>query len=103
MQEIQFDSWVRKIPWRKVRLSTPVFLGIPGGSDVKNLPAMQETRVCSLGWEVLLEEGMSTHNRILAWRILTDRGAWRATAHGVAESDMTERINTWNPEIENAN
>ena len=100
MQEIQFDSWVRKIPWRN---STPVFLGIPGGSDVKNLPAVRETRVCSLVWEDPLEEGMSTHNSILAWRILMDRGAWRATAHVVAESDMTERINTWNPEAENAN
>ena len=27
----QFDSWVRKIPWRRDRLSTPVFLGFPGG------------------------------------------------------------------------
>ena len=30
-----FDSWVRKIPWRRDRLPTPVFLGIPGGSDGK--------------------------------------------------------------------
>ena len=28
----QFDSWVRKTPWRRSRLSTPVFLGFPGGS-----------------------------------------------------------------------
>ena len=31
----QFDSWVRKIPWRRDRLPTPIFLGFPGGSDVK--------------------------------------------------------------------
>ena len=36
---------------------------------VKNLPAMQETWVQSLDWKDLLEEGMATHSRILAWRI----------------------------------
>ena len=36
---------------------------------VKNLPAMQETWVRPLGWEVLLEEGMATHSSILGWRI----------------------------------
>ena len=36
---------------------------------VKNLPAMQETRIQSLGWEDPLEEGISTHSSILAWRI----------------------------------
>ena len=35
---------------------------------VKNLPAMQETWVLSLGWEDPLEEGMATHASILAWR-----------------------------------
>ena len=49
---------------------------------VKNLPAMQETWVRSLGWEDLLEEGMATHSSILAWRIPMDRGAWKATVHG---------------------
>ena len=37
---------------------------------VKNLPAMQETRVLSLGWEYPLEKGMATHSSILACRIL---------------------------------
>ena len=53
---------------------------------VKNLPAMREIWVQSLGGEDPLEEGMATHSSILAWRIHMDRGAWRATAHGVAES-----------------
>ena len=44
---------------------------------VKNLPAMQETWVRSLGWEDPLEKGMATHSSILAWRI-----SW--TIHGVA-------------------
>ena len=45
--------------------------GFPGGSVVKNLPAMQEpqeTRVRSLGQEDALEKGMATHSSILAWR-----------------------------------
>ena len=36
---------------------------------VKNLPAMQETEVQSLGWEDPLEKGMAMHFIILAWRI----------------------------------
>ena len=36
---------------------------------VKNLPAMQETQVQSLGWKDPLEKGIATHPRILAWRI----------------------------------
>ena len=36
---------------------------------VKNLPAMQETQIQSLGMEDALEKGMATHSSILAWRI----------------------------------
>ena len=36
---------------------------------IKNLPAMQETRVQSLGWKDPLEKGMATHSSILAWKI----------------------------------
>ena len=36
---------------------------------VKHLPAMQETRVQSLGWEDPLEKEMATHSSILAWKI----------------------------------
>jgi len=41
----------------------------PVAQIVKNLPAMQETRVPSLGLEDALEKGMATHSSILAWRI----------------------------------
>ena len=43
-----------------------------GGSDskvLKNLPAMQEIRVQSLGWEDPLEKEITIHSGILAWRI----------------------------------
>ena len=53
---------------------------------VKNPPAMRESWVRSLCWEDPLEEGMAAHSGILAWRIPTDRGAWRSTVHGVAKS-----------------
>jgi len=44
----------------------------PGGSSVKNLPAVQEmqkTRIQSLGQEDPLKEGLATHSSILSWRI----------------------------------
>ena len=53
---------------------------------VKNLPAMWETWVQSLGWEDPLEEGMAGYSSILAWRIPMDRDAWWGTIHGVAKS-----------------
>ena len=43
--------------------------GFPGGSVVKNLPAMQETWVWSLGPEDRLEKGMATLSSILSWEI----------------------------------
>ena len=43
--------------------------GFHSGS-VKNLSAVRETQVPSLGWEDPLEEGMASHSSILAWRIL---------------------------------
>ena len=49
--------------------------GFSGGPAVRNLLAMQETQVRSLGWEDPLEEEMATHSSILAWRIPMDRGA----------------------------
>ena len=53
------------------------FSGFPGGSVVKNPPAMQETVVWSLGWEDPLEKEMATQSRILAWRIpWTDEPGW---------------------------
>ena len=61
---------------------------------VKNLPAMQETWVQSLGWEDCLEEGMATHSSILTWRIPMDRKTWQATVHGAPKSQTWLRLNT---------
>ena len=60
---------------------------------IKNLPAMQETRVQSLGREDPLEKGMATYSTIVAWRI-----PWTAepdrlySSWGLKESDMTEQL-----------
>ena len=43
---------------------------------VKNLPAMQETWVQSLGWEDLLKKEMATHSSMLAWKNPMDGGTW---------------------------
>ena len=48
---------------------------------VRNLPAVQETWVRSLGWEDPLEEGMVSHSSILARRIAWTEGGWWATVH----------------------
>ena len=57
---------------------------------LKNLPAVQESWVRSLGLEAPLEKGMATPSSLLAWRVPMDRGAWRATVHGIAkELDTT--------------
>ena len=53
---------------------------------VKNLPAVRETWVRSLGWKDPLEEGLTTHSSILAWRIPMDKGVCQATVHRVPKS-----------------
>ena len=69
---------------------------------VKNLPAMLETQVWSLGWEDPLEKGMTTHSSILAWRIswTEETGGLQSPVSpwGCKESDMTERLTLllWN-------
>ena len=99
MQETWFNSWGRKIPWRRDRLNTPVFLGFPGGRDGKesacnegvlgSIPGLGRSPGGGLGNPLqysCLEEGLATHSSILAWRIPIDRGAWQAIVYGVAKS-----------------
>ena len=62
---------------------------LPGGSVVKNLPVvqkMQEILVRSLGHEEPLEEGISNPLQYSSLENPMERGAWRATVHGVAKS-----------------
>ena len=54
---------------------------------VKNLPAVWETWVLSLGWEDALEKGKATHSSVLAWRI-----PWTVQSRGRKESDTTEQL-----------
>ena len=58
----------------------------------KNLPAMQETWVPSLGWEDCLEKGIATHSSTLAWRV-----PWTVEPSGLnprdsKELDTTEKL-----------
>ena len=84
-----------RMPWTEEpdRLLTPVFLGFPGGSaGVKNLPAMWETWVRSLGWADLLEKEMATLSSTRAWKIPWMEEPGRHSPWGPKESDRTERL-----------
>ena len=70
-------------------------LGLPDSTGVsliaqlvKNPPAMRETCVQSLGWEGPLEKGMAAHLEYSCLENSMDRGAWQATVHGVAKSQI---------------
>ena len=82
------ETAVGKMPWRRDRLPTPVFLGSPGGSDSK------ESAFNVGDLESIPGLGRSPEGR--AWQPTpvflpgespVDRGAWQATVHGVAESE----------------
>ena len=60
--------------------------GFSDGSAVKNVLAMQQIRVLSLGQEDPLEEEMATHSNILAQENPMDKGAWPATVQGVSRN-----------------
>ena len=65
-------------------------MGFPGGSTVKNLPAMQEIWIRSLGWEDPPEKGMTTHSNILAWEIPWTEEPVKLHTWGHKELDTTE-------------
>ena len=77
---------------RQALATPPLRPRFPGGSVVKDLPTMHETRVRSLGRENPLEKGMATHFSILAWRIpwTEEPGGLQSTGH--KESDTTKRL-----------
>ena len=57
-----FDSWVRKICWRRDRLLLQYSWASLVAQLVKNPPAIQEIWARSLGWEDPLEKGKATHS-----------------------------------------
>ena len=63
-RRLGFNPWVRKIPWRRKWQPTPVFLPRKPHGPL--------------------------HGKFLHWK---SHGAWRATVHGLRESDMTEQLN----------
>ena len=68
----------------------PTVKGFPGDASGKELACQfrgcKKTWVQFLSWEDPLEKDMANHPSTLAWRIPTDRGAWRATGHSIAKS-----------------
>ena len=84
------------IPWRRDSLPTPVLLGFPGGSVVKDLPANQETWVQSLGREDALEKEMATHCSSLAWEIPWTEESGGLQSMRLQESDTALQLNNSN-------
>ena len=92
MRETPAQFLDREVPWRRARLPTPVFLGFPGGSD-------GEESSCNAG-DLGSIPGLGRYpgggnGFLLQYSCLAnpmDRGAWRATVHGVAESPTRLRL-----------
>ena len=86
-QGILVDSWVGKIPWRRDRLPTPVFLGFPCGSAGKE-------SACSVG-DLGSLPGLGRFHGEMKGYLLQLSGlenSMDCTVHGVAELDTTERL-----------
>ena len=68
-------------------------MGFPGDSEVKNLPAKQETWVQSLGREDPLEKEMATHSSIVAWRIpwTEEPGGLQSMGHKRVRYDLATK------------
>ena len=82
-----FDSWVRKIHWRRDRLLTPVCLGFPGGSFGKE-SAYNAGDLGSIPW-LGRSPGEGNGNPLQSW---TEEPGGLHTVHGVTQLDTTERL-----------
>ena len=89
----QFHSWVQKIPWRRDRLLTPVFLGFPGGSDGKKFTFNAGDLVLIPGLGRFPGGG---HGDPLQYSCMDNPNGQRSlvgySSWGHKESDMTERL-----------
>ena len=86
-------------------MSLKVRHGLPGGSEIKNPPAMQETQekgIWSLGWEDLLEKGMTTYSSILAWKILRteEPGRLHRATKSQHMTEATQHEQKWDQTLE---
>ena len=84
-----YHSWVGKIPWRRDRLPTPIFLLFPGGSDSKE-------SACSVGY-LGLTPGLGRcpgggHGNPLHYSCLEN--PWTEEPGGLQSMDTTERLST---------
>ena len=89
---IALHFWLKTLS--KVGLGRNFIFGVSlVGQTVKNLPAVRETWVQSLGQEDPLEKGMATHSSILAWRIPWTEEPGELASMGSQESDTAYRLN----------
>ena len=87
MQETLVQFLGQEDPLEKgIRLRTPVFMGLPDGSDGKESTCNGRDLSLIAGWGRSPGGGHATHSSILAWGLPMDRGAWWATVHAVARS-----------------
>ena len=91
----RYHSWVGKIPWRRHRLPTPVFMGFPGGSDGKDSAFSEEDLGSIPG---LLRFPGRQHGNPHQYSCLGNPHGQRSlvgySPWGHKESDMTERLST---------
>ena len=79
--------------WKLLLLLRSFPILASGDSVVKNLPALQETQVLSLGQEDLLDEDMATHSSILTWRTpWTEEPGGATSPWDLKESEMSEKL-----------
>ena len=97
-KNILYFIYFKQIYFTFAHIYTFLIGGFPGGSGVKNLPAVQEIqemRVWSLGQHYPLEEEMTKHSNILARINSMDRGAWQAIVHGITKSRTWLSMHTY--------
>ena len=96
IQKTPVHFWVGKMPWRSSRLSTPVFLGFPDGSDGKESFCSAGDAGSIPGSGKYLEEENGNPLQYSCLGNPMDSGTWQATVHGIAESETTEQLSNNN-------